>query len=317
MRTGTLTKLTPLERLYDGAEGEEVPLGQELERLYGRLAFPKPRRRPYVISNFVQSLDGVAALGIPNTSGGQISGHNEHDRMVMGLLRAVAGAVVVGAGTARSVPKHLWTYGYIYPALEDSYAELRKKLGLAELPLNVIVTARGVVDASQRVFRGEVPVLVLTTDEGAGRLARERIIENSWVRPVTARGNVSASDILEALREVADPETVLLEGGPHLMADFFSEGLVDELFLTQSPLVAGRNGHERPGFVAGREFAPDAPLWGESVSVKRADSHLFLRYAFADHETRDQRSVRKGLVPPMASPQKALEPFVRAAGGRF
>jgi riboflavin biosynthesis pyrimidine reductase len=293
MRTGTLTDLTPLDVLHDGAKGDELPLGDELARLYGRLAFPKSRRRPYVISNFVQSLDGVAALGIPNTSGGQISGHNEHDRIVMGLLRAIAAAVVVGAGTARSVPKHLWTSGYIYPDLEGSYADLRRKLGLPELPLNVIVTARGEIDASQRVFQGEVPVLVLTTEEGAERLSRERTIDASWVRPVTTSGKVSASAVLDVLRDIDDPEFVLLEGGPHLMADFFSAGLIDELFLTQSPLVAGRNGHERPGFVTGREFAPDTGLWGELVSARRADSHLFLRYAFSNSKKREQESVQK------------------------
>jgi riboflavin biosynthesis pyrimidine reductase len=293
MRSGTLTELSPLELLYDRAAGEDLPLGDELERLHGRLAFPRPRRRPYVISNFVHSLDGVAALGIPNTSGGQISGHNEHDRMVMGLLRAVAGAVVVGAGTARSVPKHLWTSGYVYAALESEYAELRKKLGIADLPLNVIVTARGEIDTSQRVFQGEVPVLVLTTEAGARRLSEEGSIESSRVRPVAESGKVAPTAVLEVLREVVDPEFVLLEGGPHLMADFFDEELVDELFLTQSPLLAGRNGHKRPGFVAGREFAPDAPLWGEVVSVRRADSHLFLRYAFRNSKKQEHESVQK------------------------
>jgi riboflavin biosynthesis pyrimidine reductase len=77
------------------------------------------------------------------------------------------------------------------------------------------------------------------------------------------------------------------------MADFFGEDLLDELFLTQSPLVAGRNGHERPGFVAGRELAPDSPLWGELVSARRADSHLFLRYDFTNSKKQEQEAVQK------------------------
>jgi riboflavin biosynthesis pyrimidine reductase len=282
MRAGTLTELSPLELLFDSAAGEELPVGAEFQRLYGRLALPRAGGRPFVIANFVQSLDGVAALGIPGTSGGQISGHNEHDRVVMGLLRAVAGAVVVGAGTARSVPKHLWTSGYIYPALDSEYHDLRRNLGLADLPLNVIVTARGEIDISQRVFQGEVPVMVITTETGAERLKKKGEIEPSRVEAVADRAEVRASDILEVLRE---HEVVLLEGGPHLMGDFFGEGLVDELFLTISPLVAGREGRERPGIVAGREFAPDTPLWSELVSVRRADNHLFLRYSFTDQGT--------------------------------
>ena len=66
-----------------------------------------------------------------------------------------------------------------------------------------------------------------------------------------------------------------------LMGDFFAEQALDELFLTLAPQIAGRDGQaERPGLVMGKQFAPEHPLWGTLVSVKRAGSHLFLRYAF-------------------------------------
>src|SRR5438093_4006986 len=188
MRAGTLTELAPLEQLYDGAVGEPLPLPSELARLYGEVRLPETPRPPYVISNFVQSLDGVAALGIPQTSGGQISGSNPQDRFVMGLLRAIADAVVVGAGTARSVPGHLWTSEHIFPSLADEYAELRRRLGRAELPLNVIVTAKGEVDASQRVFQGEVPVMVVTTEAGQRRLTQEAGFDPSLIRTVGESG---------------------------------------------------------------------------------------------------------------------------------
>ena len=64
---------------------------------------PRHATRPHVIGNFVTSLDGVVSLGIPGKAGGgEISGFNPHDRMVMGVLRAAADAVVVGAGTLRA-----------------------------------------------------------------------------------------------------------------------------------------------------------------------------------------------------------------------
>ncbi len=75
---------------------------------------------------------------------------------------------------------------------------------------------------------------------------------------------------------------VLIEAGPRLMSDFFAEQLLDELFLTLSPQVAGRDGTlERPGLVSGKRFAPDHPVWGTLVGLKRGDDHLLLRYAFA------------------------------------
>jgi hypothetical protein len=69
-----------------------LPLPPTLRSLYGELAFPSACGRPYVISNFVSTLDGVVSLGIPGKSGGgEIRGFNQHDRALMGLWRAAAG----------------------------------------------------------------------------------------------------------------------------------------------------------------------------------------------------------------------------------
>ncbi len=142
-----MTLPEPLETLsgYTTTAGHALPLPPALARLYGRLEFPPHPGRPYVFGNFVTSLDGVVALNSAKvgSGGGEISGFNEHDRLVMGLLRAIADAVVVGAGTLRAVPDHLWTSRVIYPPLEEAYQELRTSLGKTEPPLNVIVTATG------------------------------------------------------------------------------------------------------------------------------------------------------------------------------
>src|SRR5512147_1404522 len=137
-----MNPLTPLESLFDAARGDDLPLPPDLSALYGPLRFPAWEGRPYVIGNFVTTLDGVASLSAPGMEGGgPISGSNPHDRMVMGLLRSVADAVIVGAGTLRSVPRHLWTAEYIFPPLSDAYRRLRTGLGKKASPLNVIVTA--------------------------------------------------------------------------------------------------------------------------------------------------------------------------------
>src|SRR5205814_8393664 len=53
-----------------------------------------------VAANFVESLDGVVALPeARGESGGVVSGGSEADRFIMGLLRACADAVLIGAGT--------------------------------------------------------------------------------------------------------------------------------------------------------------------------------------------------------------------------
>jgi riboflavin biosynthesis pyrimidine reductase len=279
-----MTALAPLETLFDISYGTDLSLPGELADLYGGLRFPAHPGRPHIVGNFVATLDGVVSLGVPGQAGGgEISGFNPHDRMVMGLLRAVAGAVIIGAGTLRaSSPDHLWAAGYIYPPLADAYCALRTALRMPEPPLNVVVTARGEVDLDRRVFRtGEVPALIVTTPEGAKRIGARPM--PPWVQVATADGPgpVTAQEVLAAVQRIRPSELVLVEAGPRLMGDFLAEQRLDELFLTLAPQVAGRDGSlERPGLVAGKRFAPEHPRWGTLVGLKRGGSHLFLRYGF-------------------------------------
>jgi riboflavin biosynthesis pyrimidine reductase len=278
-----MTALAPLQTLYDTVPGDDMPLPTELATLYGRFAMPAHRERPYVIGNFVTTLDGVVSLNVPGQSGGgPISGFDEHDRMVMGLLRAAADAVIVGAGTVRGVsPRHIWSADYIYPPLAAAYRELRRRLQKPAAPLNVVVTARGDLDLSLRVFQsGDVPVLIVTTRRGVERIPTDDL--PSWVQvaPTDGADSVPAQAILTAVRTVQAGDLILVEGGPKLMGDFFAEQCLDELFLTLAPQIAGRDTVERPGLIAGKQFAPEHPIWGTLAGLKRGANHLFMRYQF-------------------------------------
>ena len=276
--------LTPLESLFDAQRGRELPLPPELAALYGQLRFPVQPDRPYVFANFVTSLDGVVSLEAPGRAGGgDISGNNTHDRVVMGILRAVADAIIVGAGTLRKSPRHIWTAEHIYPPFASLYGQLRHNLGKPEPPLNVIVTREGNVNLNERLFQsGEVPVLLITTAQGEQRL-RQRAIPSSTqiIALEQSGGELSARAILAVVRQARPGDLILTEGGPQLIASFFAERCLDELFLTLAPQVAGRDTSiKRPGLVEGKLFAPDFPLWGTLVSVKRETNILFLRYRF-------------------------------------
>ena len=282
--------LTPLEKLVDIDRGTALPLPPELAALYGRLQFPLRPGQPFVISNFVTTLDGVVSLNVPgHAGGGDISGRDQHDRMVMGVLRAVADAVIVGAGTLRAAsPQHLWTAEYIYPPLTDAYKQLRAFLKKPDPPLNVIVSARGAVDLKKRVFQsGEVPVLIVTTKNAEHQVHQDGLPPWVQIAAIESAGPLDARSIVEAVGRVRQSDAILVEGGPHLMADFLAQQCVDELFLTLAPQIAGRDDlSERPGLVAGKSFAPKHPLWGTLIEVKRGGSHLFLRYSL--ESARDQ-----------------------------
>ena len=278
-----MTYPTPLRTLFSRADGESVDLPPELFELYGTLALPAPAIGTHVIANFVTTLDGVTSLGGAEPGGGgEISGFDRHDQMVMGILRAVSDAVVVGAGTLRSVPRHVWTAEHIFPEMSVAYSTLRRSLGRRKPPLNVIVTARGDVDHGLPVFGSpEVDTLVITTEEGREALARAGA--PPWLRVVATRphGDLTASAVLDAVRAVGGIERVLVEGGPHLMGSFLAEGVLDELFLTLSPQVAGREaGLFRPGLVEGVLLAPERPRWATLRDARLGGSHLFLRYGF-------------------------------------
>ncbi len=276
--------LEPLEVLFDRSKGRSLPVPVALSRVYGSLRLLHPTRRPYVLGNFATTLDGVVSLNAPGASdGGEITGFDLHDRLLMGLLRAVADVVIVGAGTLRAVPRHLWTPGHVYPAMSTEYGELRRRLGKAPVPLNVIVSSKAELDLGLPVFSsGKVPVLIVTTASGARRLSSAELPATVRVAVGGKSGPLSARSVLRAVQGTGSHDLLLVEGGPHLIGDFLGKGYLDELFLTLAPQIAGRKDPvARPGLVAGRTFAPEHPLWGSLVGVRRGASLLFLRLAFA------------------------------------
>ena len=276
--------LAPLETLYEAGRGKALPLPPRLAHLYGRLRMPLTRARPHVISNFVTTLDGVVSLNENgHASGGDISGFSAQDRMVMGLLRAIADVVVVGSGTLGVDRRHVWTAERIYPGLAGEYRRLRAALGKRELPLMVVVSGSGRLDLDLPVFAsGEMRSLIVTSTAGARRLRKPGAPPAVGIRAVRGGGAIRARSILEQVRRASAGKLILVEGGPRLLGDFYAERLLDEQFLTLAPQIAGRDaGDRRLSLVMGRTFAPQRPLWGRLVDLRRGSNQLFLRYSFA------------------------------------
>jgi len=278
--------LVPLKTLFETKRGKVVPLPPRLARLYGSLRMPLSRAHPRVISNFVTTLDGVVSLNTRgHASGADISGFSAQDRMVMGLLRAIADVVIIGAGTLAADSLRLWTAAAVFPQLADEYRRLSKALGKSEAPLNVIVSGSGKLDLRLPVFvSGKVQALVVTTAEGAKQLLKRGIPDSVEVRAIGRSGSaISARAILDDVCRVHPSKLILVEGGPRLLGHFYAEHLVDEQFLTLAPQIAGRDiGDRRPSLVMGKTFAPGDALWGTLTDMRRGGSHLFLRYSFPE-----------------------------------
>ena len=195
----------------------------------------------------------------------------------MGLLRAFADAVLVGAGTVRAEGRRaMWTPEFVFPVATDAFAALRRALRRQKAPRLVIVTARGELDPSHQALQGGA--LVLTTAAAAARL-RKTLPKATEVRAISDGARLGVDEILAALK--ADGlETILTEGGPQLFGQLVARNRVDELFLTLPPKLLGQPDRSF-GIIRGVDFGRTFK-GGRLLSVRRADSYLFLRYALED-----------------------------------
>jgi len=269
-------------------ENAASALPQELRELYdGDLQFrASPAERPFVVANFVSTLDGVVSYDTKGKSGGSnISGSDPADRFIMGLLRASADAVIVGAGTLRDVgPKSLWTPEYVYPDAKPLYAEYRVNAQRkTEYPLLVIVSGSGQLELERAIFRTPaMRTVVITTSAGKDELTRRGASALSSVEVHaldSSSAGIAPQAILHLLQSRFGVKTLLHEGGPTLFGQFLAAQAVDELFLTLSPQIAGRKSDgTRPGVVEGVEFVPDSAPWFQMASVKQKAAYLYLRY---------------------------------------
>ena len=263
-----MAELEPPIRTLLGDAADDLPASL-LETYGGGLGLPASS----VYANFVASVDGIAVIGEIPASSTVIGGRDPGDRFVMALLRAAADVVLVGAGTFRE-HRGPWAARATSPGAADAFAELRRLEGRAPDPVLAVVTASGRIEPKEG--KGGQDTIALTTQRGAEAL------ERSSVSDIVVVGDgepLDGAGVVGALRERGF-ERILTEGGPTLMAPLLDAGVVDELFLTVSPVLAG--GGDRPGerspFTPGIELLPDRGVSGSLWSVKRRNDYLFLRY---------------------------------------
>lgn len=284
----------PVELLW--RSGSDLPAGDarggvlpdDLAALHDApLSIPLRTDRPTIVANFVSTLDGVVALDRIGASGGrEISGGFEPDRFMMGLLRATSDAVLVGAGTVRASRTHGWTADDAHPASADAFAGWRRTLGLAASPTTVIATATGSLEPHHIPADPRAPVVVVTTASGARHLDRIRGADHVEVVRISDGDTIPVSALVEYL-DARGFRLVVSEGGPALFAELLASRVVDEVFLTLAPQLAGRSGAStRLSLVEGVALAPAAP-WGRLRSVMRSNNHLFLRYQLSQPDRED------------------------------
>lgn len=263
--------MDPLETLF-GAAPDDLPA--PLAHQYGGgLDLPGSA----VFANFVSSIDGIVALHGRPASSSLISGRDEGDRFVMGLLRAAADVVLIGAGTLRD-HHGPWTAAAAFPDGADAFEAFRALEARTPAPRLAVVSASGDLDEA-RALEG---ALVLTTSRGKAAIP-EHVTAIAEVEVLGDGGALGGSDVIRSLREHGF-ERILTEGGPRLMAELIRAAVVDELFLSVSPVLAGGGelGAEHATIAPEVAFLPDEPVPGVLRSARRRGSFLFLRYGLGD-----------------------------------
>ena len=257
------------------AEDEDLPrweVPDQLGAVYGGVI---GLEEPCVVANFVESLDGVVAVPRLPRSHAILGDESEADRFMLALIRACSDAVVVGSGTLLASPQGTWRIDRAHPPVAEALAELRRLRGRPAQPLVAVVTTGASLDPAHPVL--ESGALILTTVGAAAEL-RERVPVPTEVVAVNDSDSVDLTAAVAVLRK-RGCAVILSEAGPSMFGSLVASRLVDELFLTVSPVLAGRAAGARLGLVEGVELVPQTRVAGRLRSVRTHGSHLFLRYA--------------------------------------
>ncbi len=229
----------------------------ELAELRSALEFQAHTERPYLVANFVSTADGRAAI-----DGRSAPLSDAGDRAMFHALRERVDAVLVGTGTLRAE-----RYG---PLIRDAEArERRKQSGLAEEPIACVVTRSGNLPTEIPLFSEPGGTVVVFAQPANADLHEH--VEVVELDP----GELTLLTVMRRLRADYHVGSVLCEGGPTLFGSLLAEGVVDELFLTVSPKLAG--GGRGPTISSGSGLPEPAELalrW-----VLEREQSLFLRYS--------------------------------------
>jgi riboflavin-specific deaminase-like protein len=228
------------------------------------------RSRPRVLVNFASSIDGkIAPVPALREGAFMMSRHREDPRR-MRQIRAMADAILVGAGNLRADDPDLAI---------DAKERMRRREAREREPLRMVMTRAGDgIRPNQKMFDPQLGGASLVLHS-----ARMPADARARLAPVATLVNLGQDDVdVPRMLEWASREhgvrTLLCEGGGVLCAQLFASRAVDELFVTIVPRVLGGvmapTLAEGPGFSAGE--IPDATLG----SIDRVGDELFLRYDF-------------------------------------
>jgi len=217
-----------------------------------------PASRPHIALNMVHTTDGRASV-----QGRTAAISSVADRQLFHALRTRVDAVMVGAGTVR-----IERYGRL--VRDEARREQRREAGLQPDPLAIVVSGSLDLPADLPLLQDPDSRVVIVTRSEASIDGVQ-----AQVQYMRFPDGVDLPAALAQLRDDNRVRAILCEGGPHLNASLIAGGLIDELFLTTFPVIAGG-----PAPLTIMDGAPlEEPQALELRSLCECGGELFARYA--------------------------------------
>ncbi|MCW2954564.1 MAG: bifunctional deaminase-reductase domain protein [Conexibacter sp.] len=216
--------------------------------------------RPWLVTNFATTADGRATIDGRTAAIG-----DDGDTELFRRLRTQVDALLVGTRT-------LATERYGRVVRRPELRAVREAIGLAPDPPVAIVSRSGVLPYEIPLFADpDSTVLVFTTPAAPQPPPTAATVRLTRLDPAA----LTLTTALRLLRSEHGVRALLCEGGPTLLGSLLHERLVDELFLTIAPQLAG--GGSGLTMTSGAPLPDAADL--ELVWALERRSSLYLRYA--------------------------------------
>ena len=222
------------------------------------MEFPPER----IFLNMVMTLDGK--ITTRDGAGSKFASQADQERMLQ--IRSEADAIIIGAGTAIADNP---TFD-----LPAEYRTNRADKRIASNPIKAVISGRGSVPSTLKMFNSnDSPALVFTTDQIKSNQYND--LHKVAEIHVVGKSEVDFTRIVEILTKEYDVKQLLIEGGGQVNFAAFKAGIVNEVFLTLSPKIAGGNIQT---MVEGTGFDFDSLVELELLNFQTVASEVFLHY---------------------------------------
>jgi riboflavin biosynthesis pyrimidine reductase len=226
--------------------------------------FDTPPRAPAISLVFVQSHDGNTGAANPSDLGG---GPTDKHLIYEGLSRVAADGVLAGASSI--------AHDLLFTVHHPELVSLRLALGRPRHPAQMVLSNRGNIDLSSRMFQTpDVPVVILA-GRTCERLVAPQLDGRPWITLIPIGESLAGA--LEIARRDHGIDRISAIGGAVTATHLVDAGLVQDIYLTTSAIDGGDPdtpwyvGPRRPALetiVQKREVTDTSPLLFEHLAIR-------------------------------------------------